>query len=132
MGIEQVRVVVDQLNNVALLHGAMLEMPAWSRSIVGGQPLSLALLACVGPGNATKTLQIACPMRFASAGVDVLNSLSGGASASGGDALERSHSSLATWMRHSHSCIVNHLGPERKCDPCCQQSSEHVWGFKVA
>mmetsp|Transcript_55759 Transcript_55759/g.143686 ORF Transcript_55759/g.143686 Transcript_55759/m.143686 type:complete len:379 (+) Transcript_55759:62-1198(+) len=71
--VEQAKVVIDQLKAMTGDAGMDMEVPAWVTTLDGNvKPFLSELFECVVDhmGNAEKV--IACPMKFASAGIDLL------------------------------------------------------------
>jgi len=74
---EQARVLLDQLQAVLGQFGIDTEVPGWITSLDGtSKPFLSELLACVKDSIGDAALMITCPMKFASAGIDVFSSLS--------------------------------------------------------
>lgn len=72
--IEELRVVFDVLRSVSAVQADALP-PRWSRSIVGGGAFAAGLVECISDGMKGTDLAVMCPMRFASASIDVLHNL---------------------------------------------------------
>jgi len=80
--VEQARVVLDQLKAVLDQFGIQAEVPDWVSSFDGSpRPFLWDLLTCVEGLEETVadvSLAISCPMRFASAGLDIFANMRGG------------------------------------------------------
>jgi len=77
--VEQARVTLDQLKAVLDQYGIQTEVPAWVSSFDGSpRPFLWDLLKCVEETVGDVSLAISCPMRFASAGLDIFANMRGG------------------------------------------------------
>jgi len=75
--VEQARVLLDQLQAVLSRFDIETEVPGWVTSLDGtSRPFLSDLLRCVRDSMGDTALMIMCPMKFASAGIDVFSSLS--------------------------------------------------------
>lgn len=76
--VEQARVLLEQLKAVLGQFGIQAEVPAWITSLDGRQrPFVWDLLRCLEDSAGDVALAISCPMKFASAGIDVCSSIQG-------------------------------------------------------
>merc|ERR1712039_914853 len=100
--VEQARVVLDQLQVVLANFGIDVEVPQWITSLDGApKSFSNELLNCIldSIGDATKAIM--CPMKFASAGIDVISGITGPSDAEPASATSSSRIKDALWRDFS-------------------------------
>jgi len=74
--VEQARVVLDLFKEILGKGGEEVEVPSWVTSLDGHKaPFFSDLIGCVIDGLGDLTHMISCPMKFASAGIDVFSSI---------------------------------------------------------
>jgi len=75
--VEQARVVLDQFHTVLGKFGIETEVPAWVTSLDDKpKPFSMELLHCMKDSLGDTAKSIMCPMKFASAAIDVFSGIS--------------------------------------------------------
>lgn len=75
--VQQAHVILDQLKNLMAGYGIDVQVPSWVSSLDGQpKPFVFDLLSCTLDSGGSLDQMITCPMRFASAGIDILSSLS--------------------------------------------------------
>jgi len=76
--VEQAKVVLDQLKAITGETGTDIDVPQWITTLDGHvKPFISDLFECVMDHLGDATKMIACPMKFASAGIDVLAGVEG-------------------------------------------------------
>lgn len=76
--IEQARIILDQMDDLSGVFGntaIAAAIPDWSRSLVGFLDLTSGLVTCLIDGLGNPTLQMMCPMRYASSAMDMFRSI---------------------------------------------------------
>eukprot|EP00928_Gymnodinium_smaydae_P054222 TRINITY_DN38035_c0_g1_i2.p1 TRINITY_DN38035_c0_g1~~TRINITY_DN38035_c0_g1_i2.p1 ORF type:complete len:412 (+),score=64.27 TRINITY_DN38035_c0_g1_i2:47-1282(+) len=73
--LEQTRVALDQVDSVGESFGHDMKIPYWAKSAVGGLDFVAELSDCVMRADSNQVKLVMCPMKYASAAADFLESI---------------------------------------------------------
>merc|ERR1712083_632231 len=73
--LEQTRVALDQIDFVGESFDVDMKIPYWAKSLVGGLDFVSELADCVMRGESNEVKLMMCPMKYASAATDFLESI---------------------------------------------------------